>query len=141
MLKRKSSVGMNSSGANTYGKTLPKKWHMLVTSVLTVTLVWLLVGSATVAVAASASGDDPGQSTFGAHCAMCHAPNGSGDTVVGKSMKMPDLRSPEVQSQPDAQLADVIANGKGPMPGFKSSLSKDEIDALVKHIHQLAKTK
>src|SRR5262245_14599390 len=41
----------------------------------------------------------------------------------------------------EAQLVDVIANGKGPMPGFKSSLSKDEIDALVNHVHQLAKTK
>jgi hypothetical protein len=27
------------------------------------------------------------------------------------------------------------------MPGFKSSLSKDEIDALVKHVHQLAEKK
>ena len=137
MLKRKSSVGMNSSD----GQTLSIKWNVLVTSVLTVTLVWLLVGSATVAVAASASGNDPGQSTFEAHCATCHAPNGSGDSVVGKSMKLPDLRSPAVQSLPDAQLADVIANGKGLMPGFKSSLSKDEIDALVKHVHRLAKTK
>jgi mono/diheme cytochrome c family protein len=141
MLKRKTSVGMNSSDANTCGETMPKKRNVLVTSVLTVTLVWLLVGSATVAVAASAIGNDPGQSTFEVHCATCHAPNGSGDSVVGKSMKIPDLRSPAVQSQPDAQLADVIANGKGPMPGFKSSLSNDEIDALVKHVHQLAEKK
>ena len=138
MLKRKTSVGMNSSDANTCGETSAKKRNVLVTSVLTVTLVWLLVGSATVAVAASASGNDPGQSTFEVHCATCHAPDGSGDSVVGKSMKIPDLRSPAVQSQPDTQLADVIANGKGLMPGFKSSLSKDEIDALVKHVHQLA---
>jgi mono/diheme cytochrome c family protein len=132
---------MNSSDANTCAETMPKKRNGLVTSVLTVTLVWLLVGSATVAVAASASGNDPGQSTFEVHCATCHAPNGSGDSVVGKSMKIPDLRSPAVQSQPDAQLADAIANGKGLMPGFKSSLSKDEIDALVKHVHQLAEKK
>ncbi len=141
MLKRKSDVELNSVDANTYGETLPKKRNVLVTSVLTVTLVWLLVGSATVAVAASASGNDPGASTFEEHCATCHAPNGSGDTVVGKSAKIPDLRSPAVQSQPDAQLADVIANGKGLMPGFKSSLSKGEIDALVKHVHQLAEKK
>ena len=138
MLKRKSDVELNSVDANTYGETLPKKRNVLVTSVLTVTLVWLLVGSATVAVAASASGNDPGVSTFEEHCATCHAPNGSGDTVVGKSAKIPDLRSPAVQTQPDTQLADSIANGKGLMPGFKSSLSKDEIDALVKHVHQLA---
>jgi hypothetical protein len=29
----------------------------------------------------------------------------------------------------------------GQSNSFKSSLSKDEIDALVKHVHQLAKTK
>jgi mono/diheme cytochrome c family protein len=138
MLKRKIGVELNSSDANTYGETLPKKKNVLVTSVLTVALVWLLVGSATVAVAASASGNDPGASTFEEHCATCHAPNGSGDTVVGKSMKIPDLHSAEVQKLSDAQLADVIANGKGLMPGFKSNLSKDEIDALVKHVHQLA---
>jgi mono/diheme cytochrome c family protein len=138
MLKRKIGVELNSSDANTYGETLPKKKNVLVTSVLTVALVWLLVGSATVAVAASASGKDPGASTFEEHCATCHAPNGSGDTVVGKSMKIPDLHSAEVQKLSDAQLADVIANGKGLMPGFKSNLSKDEIDALVKHVHQLA---
>jgi mono/diheme cytochrome c family protein len=141
MLKRKIGVELNSSDANTYGETLPKKWNVLVSSVLTVMLVWLLVGSATVAVAASASGNDPGASTFEVHCATCHGQDGSGNTAVGKSIKIPDLHSAEVQSQPDAQLAEIIANGKGAMPGFKSSLSKDEIDALVKHVHQLAKAK
>ena len=141
MLKRKIGVGLNGSDANTYGETSAKKRNVLVTSVLTVTLVLLLVGSATVAVAASAPGNDPGASTFEAHCATCHAPDGSGNTAVGKSMKIPDLHSAEVQKLSDAQLADVIANGKGLMPGFKSSLSKDEIDALVKHVHQLAEKK
>jgi mono/diheme cytochrome c family protein len=141
MLKRKIGVELNSSDANTYGETLPKKWNVLVSSVLTVMLVWLLVGSATVAVAASASGNDPGASTFEVHCATCHGQDGSGNTAVGKSIKIPDLHSAEVQSQPDAQLAEIIANGKGAMPGFKSNLSKDEIDALVKHVRQLAEKK
>jgi len=103
-------------------------------------LIWLTTGSG-VALAASAGGSDPGAVNFEMHCATCHAPNGSGDTVVGKSVKIPDLRSPAVQSQSDAQLAEIIANGKGAMPPFKSNLSTDEIDALVKHVHQLAKTK
>jgi hypothetical protein len=63
-----------------------------------------------------------------------------GDTTVGKSVKIPDLRSSAVQSQSDAQLAEIIAHGKGVMPPF-SSLSKDEIDALVIHVRELAKTK
>ena len=139
MLKRKIGVGLNSSDTNVYGQTSPKKRNVLVNSVLTVAFVWLVVGVATVAVAASES--DPGVVNFEMHCATCHAPNGSGDTAVGKSIKIPDLRSPAIQSQSDAQLAEIIANGKGAMPPFKSNLSTDEIDALAKHIRQLAKTK
>jgi len=141
MLERKIGVELNSSDANTYGETLPKERNVLVTSVLTVTLVWLLVGSATVAVAASASGNDPGASTFGAHCAMCHGADGSGDTAVGKSMKIPDLHSAQVQSQSDAQLAAVISNGKNSMPPFKGSLSPEEIHDLVTHMRQLSQKK
>jgi mono/diheme cytochrome c family protein len=109
--------------------------------VLTFTLVWLLVGSATVAVAASASGNDPGASTFGEHCATCHAPNGSGDTAVGKSMKIPDLHSAEVQKLSDAQLAEVISNGKNSMPPFKGSLNPDQIHDLVIHMRQWGQNK
>jgi cytochrome c6 len=141
MLKRKTSVGMHSSDANTCGETLPKKRNVLVTSVLTVTLVWLLVGSATVAVAASASGNDPGQSTFEVHCATCHGQDGSGNTAVGKSMKIPDLHSAEVKSQSDAQLAEVISNGKNNMPPFKGSLNPDQIHDLVIHMRQLSEKK
>ena len=140
MLKRKIGVGLNGSDANTYGETSAKKRNVLVTSVL-VTLVWLLVGSATVAVAASASGNDPGASTFGAHCATCHAQDGSGNTAVGKSMKIPDLHSAEVQSQSDAQLAEVIGNGKNSMPPFKESLSPEQIHDLVTHVRQLSQKK
>ena len=141
MLERKSGVELNSSDANTYGETLPKERNVLVTSVLTVMLVWLLVGSATMAVAAAASGNDPGASTFEEHCAVCHGPNGSGDTVVGKSMKIPDLHSAEVQSQSDAQLAEVIGNGKNSMPPFKGSLSPAQIHDLVVHLRQLSEKK
>ena len=140
MLKRKIGVGLDGSDANTYGETSAKKRNVLVTSVL-VTLVWLLVGSATVAVAASASGNDPGASTFGAHCATCHAQDGSGNTAVGKSMKIPDLHSAEVQSQSDAQLAEVIGNGKNSMPPFKESLSPEQIHDLVTHVRQLSQKK
>jgi mono/diheme cytochrome c family protein len=140
MLKRKIGVGLDGSDANTYGETSAKKRNVLVTSVW-VTLVWLRVGSATVAVAASASGNDPGASTFGAHCATCHAQDGSGNTAVGKSMKIPDLHSAEVQSQSDAQLAEVIGNGKNSMPPFKESLSPEQIHDLVTHVRQLSQKK
>ena len=70
-----------------------------------------------------------------------HAQDGSGNTAVGKSMKIPDLHSAEVQSQSDAQLAEVIGNGKNSMPPFKESLSSEQIHDLVTHVRQLSQKK
>jgi len=74
--------------------------------------------------------------TFRTKCAMCHGPDGSG-SAVGKTMNVPDLRSPAVQNLPDAQLAQIISDGKGGMPPFKSSLSADQVHSLVAYIHSL----
>jgi cytochrome c6 len=78
--------------------------------------------------------------TFRTKCAMCHGPDGSG-SEVGKSMNVPDLRSAVVQKLPDADLAQVIANGKGGMPSFKNSLSEEQIHALVSHVRTLRRKK
>lgn len=60
---------------------------------------------------------------YTAKCAMCHGADGSGATPMGKSMKLRDLRSPEVQKMTDKELFAVTAGGKGKMPAFKSKLS------------------
>ena len=89
---------------------------------------------------------DPGpdsaasSATFRTKCAICHAPDGSG-SEVGKSMNVPDLRSSAVQKLPDAQLAQIISDGKGGMPPFKNSLSEDQVHALVTHIRSLHQKK
>jgi cytochrome c6 len=77
-----------------------------------------------------------GSATFRTKCAMCHGPDGSG-SEVGKSMNVSDLRSAVVQKLPDAQLAQIISNGKGGMPSFKDSLSEDQVHSLVAHIRSL----
>ncbi len=92
------------------------------------------------AQARSAQGSAAAKATFQSKCAMCHGPDGAG-SEVGKSMKVLDLRSPEVQKLPDAQLAQVISDGKGGMPPFKSSLSEDQIHALVTYIRSLRQKK
>jgi len=71
---------------------------------------------------------------------MCHGQDGAGSDV-GKSMNVPDLRSQAVQKQPDAELAQVISNGKAGMPPFKSSLNEDQIHGLVTYIRSLAAKK
>jgi cytochrome c6 len=81
-----------------------------------------------------------GVATFRTKCAMCHGQDGGG-SEVGKSMNVPDLRLPALQKLPDAELAQVISNGKGGMPSFKNSLNPDEIHALVTHIRSLRQKK
>ena len=84
---------------------------------------------------------DEGQNLFKAKCAMCHGPDGSGDTTMGKKMKIKDLRSAEVQKQTDAQLAEIIAKGKSPMMAFEKQLDKEKIDQVVAFLRGLGKKK
>jgi mono/diheme cytochrome c family protein len=78
--------------------------------------------------------------TFRTKCAMCHGPDGAG-SAVGKSMNVPDLRSSVVQNKADRELAQIISNGQGGMPGFKSSLSEDQIHALLAYVRSLHQKK
>jgi mono/diheme cytochrome c family protein len=73
---------------------------------------------------------------FGSRCAMCHGADGHGSDM-GKSLKVKDLTSKEVQSESDADLAHVIATGKNNMPPFKDSLKEDEIRGLVQYLRTL----
>jgi cytochrome c6 len=72
---------------------------------------------------------------------MCHAADGSGNTPAGKATKARDFASPEVQSLTDAQLSEIITNGKDKMPAYKGKLTDDQIKGLVTYIRELAKKK
>ena len=72
-------------------------------------------------------------------CAMCHGPDGAGQTPTGKTMKVRDLRSPEVKKMTDADLAKVISDGKGKMPAYKAKLSAADITALVNFVRAMKK--
>ncbi len=86
---------------------------------------------------ARAQGD--GESLFKAKCAACHGADGKGDTSMGKSMKLRDLGSDDVQKQTDAELTEITANGKGKMPAYKGKLTDDQIKQLVGYIRSLKK--
>ena len=115
--------------------------HMMFGSLI---LLVLFVGLTlfVVSIVRASPGPDSAASsaTFRTKCAMCHGPDGSG-SEVGKSMNVLDLRSPAVQKLPDAQLAQIISDGKGGMPSFKSSLSEDQIHSLVSYIRSLRQKK
>jgi mono/diheme cytochrome c family protein len=79
-------------------------------------------------------------STYKTNCVSCHGQDGRG-SPVGKSLHIADFHSAQVQQQSDAQLAGVVAEGRGNMPAFGTRLSKDQIDALVKYTRTLGTAK
>jgi mono/diheme cytochrome c family protein len=80
---------------------------------------------------------DGGADTFKAKCAICHGPDGKGQTAMGKTLNLRDLGSADVQGQSDADLTNIITNGKGKMPKYDGKLTKDQISDVVKYIRTL----
>jgi len=98
-------------------------------------LVWVT------APTVSGAPDDATKTLYNQKCASCHAMDGSGNTPMGKKMKLKDLRSKEVQGMTDAKLIEITAKGKGKMPGYEKSLGADKVKALVGYIREMAKKK
>ena len=79
---------------------------------------------------------------FADHCAVCHANNGSGDTMFGRGMypKPPDLKT-KTQTLTDGQMFYIIENGirMSGMPAFGGQDSADDSWKLVRFIRHLPK--
>jgi len=101
-------------------------------TIASMTMIALLIASVSFAAAPGAA------DTYKSKCAACHGPDGKGQTTIGKSMKVQDLSSAEVQKQSDADLQKIVTDGKGKMPAYKTKLSVADISSLVAYIRGLA---
>ena len=73
-------------------------------------------------------------------CAVCHGEDGKGQTAKGKKLKVKDVSSSEVKKMTDAQLLEVVLEGKGDdMDGFEKDLGSDMSKKLVAYMRSLAK--
>jgi cytochrome c6 len=93
-----------------------------------------------IALPVIASADDAA-AVYKSKCAMCHGPDGTGQTPTGKTMKVRDLSSDDVQKAKDEELEKIITDGKGKMPSYKGKIDEKTIDGLVKVIREFAKKK
>jgi len=75
--------------------------------------------------------------TFKSKCAGCHGADGTG-SPTGKKMGAHDFTSADVQKESDAELTEIITNGKNKMPKY-GSLKPEEIKGLVAYIRSLKK--
>ena len=82
---------------------------------------------------------------FADHCAICHANDGSGDTLVGRNLypEPPDLRREETQKLADGELFWIIENGVRftGMPAFGGAHGSEQdswkLVRLIRHLPQL----
>jgi cytochrome c6 len=83
------------------------------------------------------AGAQDASALFKSKCAGCHAADGTG-SAMGKKMGAHDFTSADVQKMSDAELAEVITNGRDKMPKY-GSLKPEEVKGLVAYIRTLKK--
>lgn len=102
------------------------------TRILTIAVVLL-------SSAAFVSAQTGGKNIFTSKCAICHGPDGRGNTSIGRNLNIADLHSPDVQKMSDADLKTVITNGKNKMPPFKGKLTDAQMSDVISYIRELGK--
>ena len=81
-----------------------------------------------------------GKKVFAAHCQMCHGDHGQGNQALGKMLgaTIPALSSKQVQDLTDAEIHQVIENGKLKMPPVRG-ISSADVDNVIAFVRTLAK--
>ena len=90
-----------------------------------------------------------GEEHFADHCAICHANDGSGDSLFGRGLypKPPDMRSADTQNKSDGELYYTIENGVrlSGMPAFGPASGTGTSDAetwklvlFIRHLPQIS---
>ncbi len=78
-----------------------------------------------------------GQNIFEARCALCHGKDGQG---LAHMQPIPNLTDPVFhKNRPDEKLREHILNGKGRMPGFKNSLSAEQVNHVIDYIRSFTR--
>lgn len=99
------------------------------------TAALLLAAFATVPAIAQ----DGGAAIYKTKCAMCHGADGTGNTPVGKSMKVRSFKSDEDVKASDATLIKQTKEGVGKMPAYAGKLTDAQIQDVVTYIRTLQK--
>jgi len=100
---------------------------------------WLFALALALAFVPAVCAQGTAEATYKAKCAGCHGADGAGSTPAGKAMKIRDFHSAEVQKETDAELTDIITNGKNKMPKYADKLKDTEIKDLVAYCRSLGK--
>ena len=84
----------------------------------------------------STFGQTGGRDLYIAKCSACHAPDGSGNNTIGRSLKLGDMR-PAIKSMTDDQLREIILQGRGKMLPTRK-FDDEKVRNLTLFLHDLA---
>jgi mono/diheme cytochrome c family protein len=94
-------------------------------------------------ISAAAGDSAKGKSIYQSKCVNCHGPEGKGDGPLGKKLKPPagNFSSPESKNKTEAELQDIIENGKPKtsMVAWKKQLKEPEIQDVLAYVLTLRK--
>lgn len=90
-------------------------------------------------LAAPAFAQSTGAATYKSKCAMCHGPDGTAATPMGKMMKIPSFKSPAAVKASEASYIAITKDGKGKMPAYSGKLTDAQIKEVVSFIRTLQK--
>lgn len=105
----------------------------------TIILAVITIATGTALAAPQASEKSEAKTIYTQHCAMCHGQDGKGETPIGKKFQIPDLHSAAVQTKTDAELTQIIDNGKQKMPAFKTQLKPEQVKDLVAFVKAMGR--
>lgn len=93
---------------------------------------------------------DAGKATFKESCVHCHGEEGAGNPVQDKfwRMRIPRLNEAYVQKKSDAELKNIILNGKRKMPAammgnpetaHRTKVQPEQVADLIAYVRSLKK--
>ena len=82
----------------------------------------------------------PGATIFKTKCVLCHGPDGSDNTPLGKQLQAANLGSKQVQKQSNAELHKIVHDGRANMPPFGEQLTDEQIDQVIRYVRHFGKT-
>lgn len=80
-----------------------------------------------------------GMKLFKQYCIACHGATGKGNGSAAAALnpKPADFSKPEIVNQSSGEFFYKIANGRGAMPAWKNTLSKQQLWSLVVYVQSL----
>ena len=82
------------------------------------------------------SADQATQDLYKGKCQACHGADGKA-SAVGKKLGAKDFQDPDVAKESEADMANIIGQGKNKMPAYKDKLTNDQIKALASYIKEM----